>query len=216
MWRADIHLLRTDAGSARFEPRQRVADLLGDPGSRWPGATMFLPYPVWSLCDDGGLALYDPLRNEIRRFTPDGDEHDAISLPDERRMPLTFDPFYTMFNLEYHEQVPVSQRVDSIQMRASFEADFPQLMAMSADVFPEYADLTCTGEDHTLWLQPFDTESPGMGHGPEWWRFGPDGTRTVVRLPDTFTAFRFSGDRVWGSMVDSLGVPAVAWVHLEW
>lgn len=210
MWRADIHLLRTDDATARFEPRQRVADLLGDPGSRWPGATMFLPYPVWSVCGDGGLALYDPLRNEIRRFTAGGAERDPIVLPDERRVALAFDRFYTMFNLEYHEQVPVSQRVDSTQMRASFERDFPQLAAMSADVFPEYADLMCTGGDQTLWLQPFDTESPGLGHGAEWWRFEPDGTRTVFRLPDTFTAFRFGVDRIWGSMVDSLGVPAVA------
>lgn len=214
MWRADIHVLHTDDATTRFEPRQRVADLLGDPGSRWPEATVFLPYPVWSVCDDGGLALYDPLRNKIRRFTAAGDEHEPITLPDERRLALTLERFYGMFNLEYREQVPASQRVDSTQMRASFEADFPQLTAISADVFPEYADLMCTGEDHTLWLQPFDTESPGLGHGPAWWRFEPDGTRTVFRLPDTFTAFRFDADRVWGSMVDSLGVPAVAWIDV--
>lgn len=128
-------------------------------------------------------------------------------------MGLTFERIYRMFNLQYHEQVPASQRVDSIQMRASFEADFPQLAAMSADVFPEYADLRCDGH-HTLWLQPFDTESPGLGHGPEWWRLEADGTRTVFRLPDDFTAFRFRADRVWGSMVDSRGVPSVAWIDV--
>ncbi len=214
MWRADIHLLRTDDTTARFEPRQQVADLLGDPGTRWPGATMFLPYPVWSVCGDGGLALYDPLRNEIRRFTAAGEEREPIALPDERRLALTLERFYGMFDLEYREQVPASQRVDSTQMRASFERDFPQLAALSADAFPEYADLMCTGEDHMLWLQPFDTESPGLGHGPEWWRFAQDGTRTVFRLPDTFTAFRFRAGRVWGSMVDSLGVPSVAWIDV--
>ena len=214
LWKADVRLIRTDGVAPLVLPRQAVADLLGDPAKRWPGATLFLPYPVWAVCRDGGLALYDPLRNALRRFTPGGDEHQPIVLPDERRVALTFDRFFGMFDRQYHEEVPASQRVDSAQMRASFKAQFSQLTAMSADVFPEYADLRCVG-DGTLWIELFDTGSPGLGRGPEWWRYRSDGSRTVFRLPDGFTAFRFREGRVWGARVDSLGVPSVAWIDVE-
>jgi hypothetical protein len=211
LWKADVLLVRTDGSTPMVQPGQPVADLLGDPASRWPRATLFLPYPVWSVCGDGGLALYDPLANALRRFTPGGDEREPISLPDERRVALTFDRFYGMFNLQYQQEVPASQRADSTEMRDLFRSQFSQLTAMSADVFPEYADLRCAG-DGTLWLEPFDTESPGLGRGPEWWRFEGDGSRTIVRLPEGFTAFRFSEDRVWGASVDSRGIPSVAWI----
>lgn len=212
LWKADIQLIRTDGGTPLSEPRQAVADLLDDPGTRWPGATMFLPYPIWAVCD-GGLALYDPLRNALLRFKSNGDEEEPIALPEERHLALTFEPFYRMFDREYQEQVPASQRVDSAQMRATFKAQFPQLTAMSADVFPEYADVRCVGGG-TIWLERFDTESPGLGRGPEWWRFQVDGSRTIFRLPDGFTALRFREDRVWGAQVDSLGVPSVAWIDV--
>lgn len=84
----------------------------------------------------------------------------------------------------------------------------------SADVFPEIADMRCTGRG-TLWLQPFDPAGAALGRGTERWRFDTDGSSRTYHLPEVFTPFRFTEDRIWGAMVDSLGVPAVAWIPVE-
>lgn len=172
----------------------------------------FLPYPIWTLCDDGGLRLYDPLANAVRRFNRDGVEHEAFPLPPERRIAITFDRVFGMFYRQYRDQgSPSEAAADSVQMRAGLEAQFPQLAESSADVFPEVADLRCTGRG-TLWLQPFDPAGAGLGRGTKWWRIEPDGSRRTYRLPEAFTAFRFTEDRIWGTMTDSLGVPTLAWI----
>lgn len=214
LWQADIFLVRTDSPSVVVEPGTRVADLLGDPESRYPGATTFLPYPIWAVCPDGGLALYDPLQNSLRRFDKGGREREAVALPPERRIAMTFDRAFGMFYRQMRE-AGSSQVPDSAQLRATFEAQvFPPLAGSSADVFPEYADLRCDGEG-TLWLSPFETASARYGHGSEWWRIDEDGSRTIYRLPEAFTAFRFGEDRVWGAVVDSLGIPSVASIRIR-
>lgn len=214
LWEADIFLVRTDTPAAPVERRLAVADLLGDPATRYPRATTFLPYPIWALCDDGGLRLYDPLGNSIRRFDRHGVEHEAFPLPPERRLAITFDRIFGMIYRQYREEGPSPQPSDSAQMRGAVEAQFQQFAATSADVFPEYADLRCAGEG-TVWLEPFDPASVGLGHGPEWWRIEEDGSRTTYRLPQAFTAFRFAEGRIWGTVVDALGVPSVAWIDVR-
>lgn len=214
LWASDIFLVRTGGPGRVLEARHAIADLLGDPASRYPRATRFLPYPIWALCDDGGLRLYDPLGNSIRRFDRHGVEQEALPLPAERRLAITFDRLFGMAYLQYREEAGSLQASDSAQLRGALEAQFPQLAATSADVFPEYADLRCTGEG-TMWLQPFDPASVGLGHGREWWRIEEDGSRTIYRLPRAFTAFRFARDRIWGTVVDSLGVPSVGWIDVR-
>lgn len=214
LWKADIFLVRTDAPAPVVEPRLAVADLLDDPAVRYPGATTFMPYPIWAICDDAGLRLYDPLGNAIRRFDRDGREGEPLSLPPERHVAVTFERVFGMFYRQFLDQAPASQTPDSAQMRAALEAQFPQIAATSADVLPEYADLRCTGRG-TLWLAPFDPASPRMGQGPEWWRIEEDGSRAVFRFPEAFSPFRFAEDRVWGILVDSLGIPSAAWIDLR-
>jgi hypothetical protein len=213
LWEADVFLVRTGGPGPVVEARHAIADLVGDPASRYPRATTFLPYPIWTLCGDGGLRLYDPLGNSVRRFDRDGVEHEAFDLPPERRLAITFDRFFGMVYRQYREEGPSPQPSDSARLREAIEGQFLQLASTSADVFPEYADLRCTGEG-TVWLEPFDPASIGLGHGPEWWRIAEDGSRTTYHLPPAFTAFRFAEDRIWGTVVDSLGVPSVAWIDV--
>ncbi len=214
IWRADIVWLGLDAPAVSLEPSTPVADLLGDPTQRYPGATLFLPYPIWTSCGDGSLGMYDPLANTLRRLAPDGGEEQPIALPEERREPVTFDRFFGMVYRQLKEQVPSSQLPDSAHTRSILQEQFRRSDGTLADVFPEYADLRCT-DGGTLWLQPFDVAGGRFGRGSEWIRFDADGSRTTIVLPDAFTVHRIEDDRLWGAVVDSLGVPAVAWVRVE-
>ena len=127
---------------------------------------------------------------------------------------MSFDRFFGMVYRGFQEQAPAGQLPDSVQMRGMLQEQFRQAQGAIAKVFPEYADLRCT-EEGTFWLQPFDIASGRFGHGPEWIRFDDNGSATAVSFPDGFIVHRIDDDRVWGAMIDSMGVPSVAWVRVE-
>lgn len=214
IWHADIIRLGSNSAGVSLESAIAVADLLADPAERYPGATILLPYPIWTVCRDGGLGLYDPLANTLRRFGPDGREEPATALSEERRQPVTFDRVFGMVYRLFAERRPGGQAPDSLQMRSSLQDQFTQRESEFADVFPEYSDLRCN-EDGTFWLQPFHVANGRLAQSPEWIRLGRDGSRSELSLPDGFTVHRIDGHRIWGAVMDSLGVPAVAWVAID-
>lgn len=212
LWDGDIYRLRSDTSGlmadVNFPP---IADLLGDPASRYPGATTFGPYPLWTVCGDGLVVLYDPLRNQVRRIRSGGQELEPFDLPDERQVPLNADRLFGMIYRQMREDTPAGQRPDSAEARQQFEGQLREFQRQSAGVFPEYADLRCSS-DGALWIQPFDVETGLFGRGPAWLTFGEDGTQTAVEFPEGFRVFAFRTDRVWGTSEDELGVASVAWI----
>lgn len=214
IWHADILRLGLDRAEVSLEPSIAVADLLSDPAGRYPGATTLLPYPIWTVCGDGVLGLYDPLANTLRRFAPDGREEPATALNEERRESVTFDRVFGMVYRLFAERRPGGQAPDSIQMRSVLQEQFTQREGEFADVFPEYADLRCT-DDGTFWLQPFHVANGRFERSPEWIRLSRDGSRSEISLPEAFSVYRIEGDRIWGVVIDSLGVPAVAWLDID-
>ncbi len=178
-WDADIVRIRLDAPGGAVEVHTPVADLLGDPAARYPGATLFLPYPLWTVCADGTLGLYDPLDNELRRIGRDGRELGALALPEERRLPLTFDRMFGMVYRQIREDGPASRFPDSAAMRAQIQRGFGEVESASADVFPEYADLRCT-PDGALGLQRYDVAAGRLGRGPDGYRVAA--ARATARL----------------------------------
>lgn len=213
LWHSDILSVRPDSPGVTLQVRTAVSTLLGDPASRYPGATAFLPYPLWAVCADGTLGLYDPLRNALRRFEANGQEIGARALPEERRVPMSFDDMFRMIYRQIAEETSAAERPDSAKMRSVLEGQFRRTQGTYADVLPEYADLRCVGDD-VYWIQPFDVASGHFGHGPQWLRIAADGSRTTVVFPDAFTPFRFDGARIWGAEADSLGAASVAWVEV--
>lgn len=211
-WNADIVRVRPDSPTAAVEVHTPVTDLLGDPASRYAGARKFLPFPLWTVCADGTVILYDPLENELRRVAGNGSAPAPVTLPPERRLEFTFNRFFGMFYRRIQQDFPAGDLPDSADLRRRFAAEFDEFESQSASVFPEYADLRCT-RDGTLWLQPFDVASGGFGgRGPDWYRISADGSRALVTLPEEFRPFRFEADRVWGTVLNSLGVASVAWI----
>jgi len=191
-----------------------IADLVGDPASRHGTATTLLPYPVWTVCGNGTVGLYDPLSNTLRRMRQSGEELAALALPDEREVEITVERVFEMFYRQLGANVSSAQLPAKAEMRSLTEDQNEELVRTSASVFPEYADLRCT-TDGTIWIRPFDVTAVRLGQGSDWLRLSADGSQTRVALPRAFRTFRIEGDRIWGTIQDTLGVESVVWVGLD-
>lgn len=214
LWDADILLLGAEEAAPSVELYMPLADLLGDPASRYGAATIMLPYPLWTVCADGTVALYDPLANTLRHLEREAEELAVYTLPDERRMRITEDLVFDLFYRQLRDDVPSAQLPDEAEMRRLTEEQNRQFVSASAGVFPEFADLRCAA-DGSLWLQPFDVTTGRLGQGSDWLRFAADGSHTSISLPAGFRTFRIEGDRMWGTIQDTLGVASVAWIGFD-
>jgi len=210
LWKANLTLLRDDG---RVSVEFAVGDRLGDPTTRYGGAaTQFLPYPLWALCSDGSVAVYDPLRDVIDRVAPGDEVRNSIGLPPERDLEVTLDRAFRMTYRYMIDQAPPGLVLDSAMVYGQLEQAWPTLREQVSDVFPEYADLQCSAEN-TLWLQRFDPDHGMMGRGPEWLRINADGIR-AYSFPESFRPLRFEADRVFGVRRDGFDVESVAWMPL--
>jgi hypothetical protein len=190
-----------------------VADpemVLGDPARRFPGVLYIIPIPLWDVCPDGRLALYDPLRNEVVRMSGREEAQAPVSLPPERRLEATRERVFAMVYRDALSQTPDLGRADSLAIRAGFEADYRELGPQISPVFPEYVDLQCDDRD-VAWLQRFDLEGWETGRGPTWLRIQLDAPPLEVRLPGGLRRVRFAEGRVWGIALDPMDVPSPAW-----
>ena len=173
-----------------------------------------LPYPVWTVCGNGTVGLYDPLSNTLRRFTKEGEELGAFGLPDERQVEITVERVFEMFYRQLEANVSSAQLPAKAEMRSLTEEQNEELVRTSASVYPEYADLRCTS-DGTLWIRPFDVTAVRLGQGSDWIRLSADGSQTRFALPRTFRTFRIERDRIWGTLQDTLGIESIVWVGLD-
>ena len=213
LWNAEILRVR-DEGSASVDLHTPIGDFLGDPASRYGTATVLVPYPLWTVCADGTVGLYDPLSNSLRRFRDGQEDLEPFALPQERNVQMTADLVFEMFYRQFAEDIPSDQLPVKDEMRRVTESQNQEFVSNSAQFFPEYADLRC-GADGAFWLQRFDATTGRLGHGPDWLRLSTDGSQTSVSLPRTFTTFRIERDRIWGTVRDDLGVQSVAWIEPE-
>lgn len=206
-WSADI--LRISTESAAVELAAPLADRLGDPQSRFGGATVLMPYPLWSTCSDGAIGFYDPLGPALRRLSPNGDEVDPIALPESRPVTMTPDLVFEMFFRQFAEDRPSGQTMDMENMRRLTEEQNQEFVRNSSEHFPEYSELRCDARGE-FWLRRFDPTTGRLGLGPDWLRVSADGAHASVSLPAEFRVFRIERDRMWGTLRDSLGVESLA------
>ncbi len=212
LWDAEMYRLRPGSnGDLLVGTVMPIVELLDDPAARASGATTLGPYPLWTVCPDRVIGLYDPIRNVLRLISATGQELKSFELPDERKVQLTADRLFGMAYRQIRQDVPAAQRPDSAEFRQRLDGQFRQFQEQSAGVFPEYADLRCA-PDGTIWIQPFDVETGLYGRGAHWLMFDEDGTRSAVEFPTGFRALAFRSDRVWGTMQDEVGVSSVAWI----
>ncbi|TVP48166.1 MAG: hypothetical protein EA350_03720 [Gemmatimonadales bacterium] len=211
-WTARVVEIPLESG----EPieRWRMEELLPSPEAHYPGATEFLPFPLWAVCPDGEAWMYDPARHRVRSLhAPERTDH---ALPPARNVTFSLDRLLDLLLPSIVAQVPTSERPPDDVLREQLAGEVDQMIDQFAAVFPEYFQMLCA-PDGTLWLQHFDWEEGFAGAGWSWERLrvgeGDSGAESI-RLPAGFQAFRITSDRAWGIVMDELGIPSVAWIEL--
>ncbi len=213
LWNAEIVALDLDGDAGpTVEPVLSLPETVGSVEERYPGATTFAPYPLWTSCPGGAFAIYDPNRNALRRIVAPDREVSVVELPQEQWVPLDAQGLFDMTYRQLRDEMPAGQLPDSAEWRRMMDEQFAQLGPRGADVFPEYADLQCS-PDGRIWLQPFDVRAGGFGRGPRWLVVDEDGALEAWTFPEDFRPHAFTRDRVWGTTSDELGVQSVAWVE---
>lgn len=222
-WSADLVAWSPATGEARVVVS--LSEVLGDPRPHLQLGEGLPPFPLWfrlwTACS-GELRVYDRLRNQIRSFAADGSELQPLTLPPVHPRSVTPRDFariaFDMIAVERMGAVPAdptfemapadsARLIDQALQRVTASPE--QLAA----VLPRYVDLRCS-PDGTLWLRPIDVARGGLGGGPLWLRFGPEGEMREVRLPERFDPYRFTNERIWGIQRDELDVATVAWLPM--
>ena len=210
LWSTDVVRLE---GDGTLETVLSTSAVVGDPSVRFPGATRFLPYPMWAACPGGSLAVYDPNANLVRRFTSEGDSITTHGLPPERQVEITLDRIVDTVYPGVTRNPAWGARPDREELHQLLRRYWEQRGHEFSEVFPEYAHLDCS-EDDTLWIQPFDTTAGEMGRGPSWLRITADDARGTAEFPPSFRPLRFHEGRIWGIDRDEFDVEHVAWLEL--
>jgi hypothetical protein len=221
VWTADILAMDPETESVRNAVA--LGEVLDDPTPHFDVTDAFLPFPLWfrlwAVCADE-IRVYDRLRHQVRRFTPEGSELDSIALPPASLTSVTADAYArALFPLAVIEAAPSVPASGEIEISAEDSAMVVQGLLSRitapperlANLLPRYTDLRCD-EQGTLWLQPFDIDEGGLDGGPVWLRIADDGEVQEVRLPDRFDPYRFTAERIWGVQRNELDVASVAWI----
>jgi len=221
-WTADIVAMEPETDSVRNVIA--LAETLGDPTPHFDLTDAFLPFPLWfrlwSVCSGTEIRVYDRLRNEVRKFTRDGVELEALALPPARHGMVTAGQYgRALFHLALIEAAPVvpssgkidASPADSARIMDGLMSRLKAPPDQLANLLPRYLDLRCD-ENGTLWMQPFDIDMGGLEGGPVWLRITSDGETNEVRVPDGFDPYRFTSERIWGVQRNELDVASVAWI----
>ena len=217
IWGADLWALEPASGSARRV--LALSEVLGDPMAAFGATTepppMLLWFRLWAICGGDEIRVYDRLRNEVRGFSPDGAELDAVPLPPIRLTEVAPEQFaraiFAFRQAEMTGEVGSDlSSADSARLISQIVQQSPWDPNQLATVLPRYVDLRCTDEG-VLWMQPFDPTIGGLVGGRTWIRVTEAGATEVV-FPERFDPFQFATDRIWGIQRDELDVASVAWV----
>jgi hypothetical protein len=210
-WTAE--LFRIDDADATVSVHASILSMVGEPAAAGIPVRILMPNPLWATCDDGGLAIYDPAHQEIRRLSTGQTPELRVSVPSGAPIRVTLDRIFGAIWIEARERKRPEHRRDSASMHRAFIEESQEIKDHLATNFPEFMGLHCTGRD-TFWLQRFALSTGRMGRGPHWLRVRGNGDLLEVQLPAQFRPFRFSHGRVWGIVHDEWNVPHIASVLL--
>jgi hypothetical protein len=189
-----------------------IRNAVSDPVAAGIPARILMPNPLWSICPNGAIALYDPIRQEIRRYNSSGVIEVRVTIPAAPPVEVTLERIFGAIWRQTRDNKRPEFRQDSAEMYRQFVKESAEIKDQLATHFPEFIGLQCTG--HTLWLQRLSLTSGRMGRGPSWLIVRANGHLSEVEFPSHFRPFRFSGDRVWGTVRDQWDVPSIAWLNV--
>lgn len=196
-----------------------LSDVLADPFDDFNPTDGGFPlwYRLWAVCGDQ-IRVYDRVGNQLRGFTPQGEELAPIGLPPVPFAEVTPRQFaHAIFALRQAEITggfgDRLSAADSARIVNEIVGGVEGSPSQLAAYLPQYVDFRCV-DDGTLWLRPLDLDRGGLDGGPGWMRHTPDGGFQQVRMPERFDPFRFTSDRAWGVLRDGLDVASIAWIDL--
>lgn len=168
--------------------------------------------PLWAGCDDSTVAVFFPTTRRLLWHSLHGQLRNEVAVASIPRRPLT-DGDVEAYLLERARSelgpgtrdpatVPEVQRLirAAIAQRDElFPAERPAAVRMLCDA------------QRAVWLQMFGSDG-ALGYGPEWLVVHPDGQEQRVRVPEGYQPLLVARTRLYGVVVDSLGVqrPATA------
>lgn len=205
-----------DALLIRVDTAGRLLDTIADfrefmPDGLSERVTMFVPVPLWAVCDTNRIAVYAPKQDELRWHSPAGMLLGAIKLDLPRQAITRRDRSrYATRALEVEAQREggrlndLTQTVAAIvtQMGPGFASHAPHAVGLLCDI------------DGTAWIQRFDTEDDGRGFGDEWVGVALDGRRQRVLVPRRFEPRVVRHANMFGWISDEDDVQRIARVAL--
>lgn len=210
LWSTEVARLGEDGQVERIVS---TAEVVGDPSTHFPGVRRFLPYPIWTSCPSGSLAVYDPSQNVLKRLSATGELLAVHALPPERRVAMTSERVFATVYPGILRNRLMAQPPERDVLYEMFKRDYEDRASEFAVWFPEYVHLDCSDGD-ILWLQQFDSTNGQMGRGPLWLRVTAEGKVGSAEFPLSFRPMRFQEDRVWGTHTGEFDVEYVAWTEL--
>lgn len=209
LWHADLLVVDVSGSS---EVKVQLSQVLQRPDAR-SGPDLFIPHPLWAVCPDGTLLLYDPSENAVRQLPGGRTELRAIALPAPRNLRTTQE---RLARLVYQREVRRSlgqAQMDSATFFSAFQAEFDSFEPRLGRFLPEYVDLHCA--ETGIWIQPTDPDEGTVGKGPAWIWVTPDTVLKRVRFPADFSPLKFGARRIWGSFPSVTGVPRLGVVLVD-
>lgn len=201
---SDALLLLVDSTATPIDTVAHLTTLVPERTSA--RVSMFLPVPLWGVCNEHEVAVYSPKDDEVVWYSPDGGTLRRRSAGMPVRDVSTGDRLrYARLALEVEARRPGS----NIGALPSLQVLVGQMTPGFARTTPPAVGLLCE-PDGTVWLQQFDTADDARGFGRSWRGVPPSGETRQLEMPARFYARASIDGAFYGWIEDTDGVQRIA------
>jgi len=169
------------------------------------------PVPLWSVCPNDELAVFDPFTRAVAFHGTDGAllATETVPIPVHEMTRETQETFLLhMFRLRWMEERP--EEPDSTVLANSVEEHLTRHWDQFPTIDPPAVGMMCAGA-REVWLQEFSTADHPLGLGNRWLVHTPGSVeRVYVQFPDGFRPLRMIDRVVYGVAMADAGVDVVA------
>lgn len=203
-------LVMLDSAGANPIPLLQFSSLIGTPDEESAVATELVAIPLWTVCGEDTLVVFDPSLLTLHFYDVDGQLTSQRPLPLARRPLSERDIKIYVRHLLGHEMRSANaletDELDGItdqivrRERARFSRNAPPGVAILCDAH------------RRVWVNAFSMADHPLGYSREWYVSGE--TMKTVRFPSGFRPHVITDSTAFGVLTDDLGVESLARVSL--